>query len=63
MGGLKTVWIISRHYRSETKMKDLLELISNEIADKVENHIKINELLRMDTYPYEDSLDKSINLI
>jgi len=37
MNGLKTVWIISRHYKAENKMQDLITLISEEIADKVEN--------------------------
>lgn len=41
MNGLKTVWIISRHYRQDNKMEELLNLISDEIADKIESHIKI----------------------
>lgn len=36
MNGLRTVWVISRHYKGEEKMKDLLTLISDEIANKVE---------------------------
>jgi len=41
MNGLKTVWTISRHYKSDDKMMNLLNLISNEIADKVESQIII----------------------
>lgn len=37
MNGLKMVWIISRHYKEGDKMQNLLTLISEEIADKVES--------------------------
>jgi dynein heavy chain len=37
MNGLKMVWIISRHYKEGDKMVNLLSLISDEIADKVES--------------------------
>jgi len=47
MNGLKTVWIISRHFKSEDKMQNLLNLISDEIADKVENEIKIQNLFKL----------------
>ena len=36
MNGLKMVWIISRHYKEGDKMQTLITLISDEIADKVE---------------------------
>jgi dynein heavy chain len=63
MNGLKTVWIISRHYRGESKMEDLLNLISDEIADKVESHIKINELFILKEQPYDKLLQESIEKI
>ena len=53
MNGLKTVWIISRHYRSEQKMEDLLKKITDEICDKIETNIVISDLFKLDTFPYE----------
>lgn len=44
MNGLKMVWIISRNYKSNDKMQDLISLITDEIADKVENSINISKL-------------------
>lgn len=35
MNGLRLVWIISRHYKTDDKMSNLVSTISNEIADKV----------------------------
>ena len=35
MNGLRLVWIISRHYKDDDKMQNLLSTISNEIANKV----------------------------
>jgi len=65
MNGLRTVWIISRHYKTEDKMMHLLTLISNEIADKVENQINIKELytLTEDNSSYEEQLNVSLNNI
>lgn len=55
INGLRTVWIISRHYKSDDKMQNLLNLISNEIADKVEDAIKIKKLFLLnDKIPYEE---------
>ena len=54
MNGLKMVWIISRHYKEGDKMANLLQLISDEIADKVESNIKINKLFKLiDDMPYD----------
>ena len=39
MNGLKLVWIISRHYKSDDKMQNLLQTITNQIAEKVQNNI------------------------
>lgn len=63
MNGLKTVWIISRHYRGDNKMEELLNLISDEIADKIESHIKITELFKLKEIPYEKYLKDSIDKI
>ena len=35
MNGLRLVWIISRHYKTDDKMQNLISTITNEIADKV----------------------------
>jgi dynein heavy chain len=35
MNGLRLVWIISRHYKTDDKMQNLITTITNEIADKV----------------------------
>lgn len=48
MNGLRTVWVISRHYKGEDKMKELLTLISDEIANKVENAINIKKLFKLE---------------
>jgi dynein heavy chain len=64
MNGLKMVWIISRHYKEGDKMINLLTLISDEIADKVETSIKITKLFRLiDDLPYESQLEASKQLI
>jgi len=44
MNGLKMVWIISRNYKNSEKMQELISLITDEIADKVQNSIQINKL-------------------
>jgi len=46
MNGLKLVWTISRHYKTEDKMQKLLSTISNEIADKVKAAINISEIFK-----------------
>lgn len=38
------MWIISRNYKSNDKMQDLISLITDEIADKVESSIDISKL-------------------
>lgn len=64
MNGLKMVWIISRHYKEGDKMQNLLTLISEEIADKVESQIKIPQLFYLrDDLPYEMQLEASLQLI
>ena len=48
MHGLKMVWVISRNYKNIEKMQELISLITNEIADKVENSIQIPKLFNLD---------------
>jgi len=47
MNGLKMVWIISRNYKNSEKMLELISLITDEIADKVQNNIKISKLFQL----------------
>lgn len=47
MNGLKMVWIISRNYKNSEKMQELISLITDEIADKVESNIQINKLFNL----------------
>lgn len=47
MNGLKMVWIISRNYKNSEKMLELISLITDEIADKVQNNISISKLFML----------------
>ena len=47
MNGLKMVWIISRNYKNSEKMQELISLITDEIADKVESNIQISKLFNL----------------
>jgi dynein heavy chain len=47
MNGLKMMWIISRNYKSNDKMQDLISLITDEIADKVESSIDVSKLFNL----------------
>jgi dynein heavy chain, axonemal len=47
MNGLKMVWIISRNYKNSEKMQELISLITDEIADKVEANIRISDLFNL----------------
>ena len=44
MNGLKMIWIISKNYKNIEKMQELIELITDEIADKVQSSIQIPKL-------------------
>ena len=44
MNGLRLIWIISRHFKKNDRMKDLIQTITDEIANKVQNHIQIDQL-------------------
>lgn len=47
MNGLKMVWIISRNYKNSEKMQELISLITDEIADKVQSSIQIGKLFSL----------------
>ena len=47
MNGLKMVWIISRNYKNSEKMQELISLITDEIADKVQNSINIPKIFNL----------------
>jgi dynein heavy chain len=47
MNGLKMVWIISRNYKNSEKMQELISLITDEIADKVQANIQIAQLFNL----------------
>lgn len=47
MNGLKMVWIISRNYKNMDKMQELISLITNQIADKVQSSIKVKQLFNL----------------
>lgn len=41
------VWIISRNYKNSEKMQELISLITDEIADKVQSSIQIGKLFSL----------------
>jgi len=47
MNGLRLVWIISRHYKTDDKMQNLITTITNEIADKVDKFVRIQNLFKL----------------
>jgi len=54
MNGLRLVWIISRHYKTDDKMQNLISTITNEIADKVEKFVRIQQLFKLkEGIPYD----------
>jgi dynein heavy chain len=58
LNGLKLVWTISRHInQNEDKMENLLESISNEIADKVRAKIDLKTIFHI------KPVETAINLI
>lgn len=62
MNGLKMVSIISRNYKTMDKMQDLISLITNEIADKVQSSIKVQQLFNLNDKA-EQQLNVSRDLI
>uniref|UniRef100_A0A7S1KN20 Dynein-1, subspecies f n=1 Tax=Percolomonas cosmopolitus TaxID=63605 RepID=A0A7S1KN20_9EUKA len=47
MRALRMVWVISRHYNTDKQMVPLLELIANEIADKVEDYLDFDKTVHL----------------
>jgi dynein heavy chain len=62
MNGLKMAWIISRNYNNVDKMQELISLITDEIADKIQNTIKVKQLFSL-TEKSETQLNTSRDLI
>lgn len=64
LNGLRLVFIISRHYKSDEKMSSLLATISDEICTKVESLVTLKKLFTPDPdMQYEVQLENSQNLI
>jgi len=64
LNGLRLVFIISRHYKSDEKMSNLLGTIADEICAKVESLISLDKLFKpREGVIYEDQLEESLQLI
>jgi len=64
LNGLRLVFIISRHYKSDEKMSNLLGTIADEICAKVESLISLEKLFKpREGVIYEDQLEESLQLI
>ena len=62
--GLRLVFIISRHYKDNTRMTQLLSTIANQICDRVTATVNLRTLLKpSDDVLYETQLEESIKLI
>jgi dynein heavy chain len=60
LNGLRLVFVISRHFKSEDKMGRLLIIIANEIINRVKAKVNIEKLLRPDPGEnYERKLGES----
>jgi dynein heavy chain len=44
MNGIKLIFVISRHFKSDERIVGLLITISNEICDKIENKFSMKRL-------------------
>jgi dynein heavy chain len=45
MTAIRLVWVVSRHYNTDKRMNPLMELIANEICDKVAQFIDVEEAI------------------
>jgi dynein heavy chain len=64
LNGLRLVFVISRHFKTEDKMGRLLTIIANEIIHKVKAKVNIEKLLRPDPGEnYERKLGESAAII
>ena len=48
INGLRMVWVISRHYNSDERMAPLMENISETLAKRIRDGVKLSEVLAMD---------------
>ncbi|CAJ1332260.1 unnamed protein product [Effrenium voratum] len=48
MNAIRMVWIISRYFNSDKYMEPLMKRIADQIADKVQEQININQILSLD---------------
>jgi len=61
LNGLRLVFIISRHYKSDEKMSNLLGTIADEICAKVESMINLKKLFQpKEDQVYEVQLEESL---
>lgn len=64
LNGLKLVFIISRHFKSEDRISSLLAIISDEICDKVELLLNFRLLFKQEEgVSSEEQLNRTIDLI
>ena len=62
--GLRLVFIISRHYKENGRMEQLLVTISNQICDRVSATLNLRTLLKpKENVFYEKQLDEAIKMI
>lgn len=62
MNGLQTMQTMARNYKNNDKMQDLISLITDEIADKVEASINISKLFDLADNA-EEQLNNARNLM
>ena len=62
MNGLQTMQTMARNYKNNDKMQDLISLITDEIADKVESSINISKLFDLSENA-EDQLNNARGLM
>lgn len=62
--GLRLVFIISRHYKDNARMTQLLSTIANQICDRVSSLVNLKTLLKpQETELYELQLEEAVKLI
>ena len=48
MNAIRMVWIISRYFNTDEYMEPLMKRIADQIADKVEQQINVNQIFSME---------------
>ena len=57
--GLKLVYIISKHFKSDDRISQLLTIISNELCDKIESQLDIKMIFQqIQSDPNEKRLEE-----